>query len=573
MQIGRARRHLASGALVLPLLLCLARPADASNVTELPDNGSEQMGRGGAWVARASDPLATFYNPAGLAGQASRVTVQTNLVFHDTCFSRVKAAGDTTFGSSDTLLGPDGRYPKVCNQDDLAVAPQIGATLRVSDRLGLGLLFATPSAAGERTWPEFTNDAQGNPQPAPSRYLLLKQSGIVAFPTIGVGYEVVPSLRLGASFSWGFARLKLASAVPAVNTDSANATNDVRANVQVKDLFVPGVTLGSIWSATSELELAGWFRWSDAIRARGDTGTAANYFDSRNARGDASGVRYADSVFEDCGTGLSTTVCGSGNNTRVVLRIPMEAKLGLRWHKPLARTPRWYGADTEGTYPRANPSPPPASGIAAGSKAARDPMRDDAFDLEADLTWANNSSLEAIEIRHPGDATGRGLLPSAVQGGELPPNADQVRRFRDVLGVRVGGDYNVLPDRLAIRGGAFFESAAGRAQYQSIDFAAASRVGLTVGASYRLRLAHRDDAPALELMVGYAHVFVAEQDRSDPRASGSPALAGTSCNGSQPTSADTCSDGFQRYRTKWPVNLGTITNVANLVNVGLAYRF
>lgn len=559
------RTHLAS--LVLSTALAVtasARVSRASNVTELPDNGSEQLGRGGAWVARASDPLAAFYNPAGLAGQASRATVQANLLFHATCIARVKAASDTTFGAGDTLLGADGRYPRVCEEGGAGLAPQIGATWRVSERLGLGFLFVTPSAAGERTWPEFVTDAQGNPQPSPNRYLLLRQSGIVAFPTLGVGYQATDTLRLGASVSWGFARIKLASAVQAVNTDAANASNDVRANVQVEDLFVPGFTLGSIWSATSRLDVAGWFRWSDAIRARGDAGTAANWFAARNARGDASGVRHADTLYEDCGTGLPTTACGSGRNARLELPVPMEAKLGLRWHQPRSTTPRWYGEDAAGTYPRALP---------LGGAAPKDPLRDEVFDVEADLTWANDSAIDAVRIRFPGDETGRGLLPSAVQGGELPPNADQPRRYKDVLGVRVGGDVNVLPDRLALRAGAFFESSAANAPFQSIDFAAAARFGLAAGATWRLRLSEREDSGAFELSVGYGHVFVARQDRSDPNASGVPALAGTSCNGATPSGPETCSDGAQRYRTRWPVNLGTVTNAANLVNVGLAYRF
>ena len=52
-----------------------------------------------------------------------------------------------------------------------------------------------------------------------------------------------------------------------------------------------------------------------------------------------------------------------------------------------------------------------------------------------------------------------------------------------------------------------------------------------------------------------------------------PALAGTSCNNANVAPPDGCSDGNQRYRTKWPVNLGTITNSLNVINVGLAYRF
>jgi len=63
-------------------------PARASNVTEFPDNGSEQLARGGAWVARASDPLATVFNPAGLAGQQTRVTLQNSVIFEHVCMSR-----------------------------------------------------------------------------------------------------------------------------------------------------------------------------------------------------------------------------------------------------------------------------------------------------------------------------------------------------------------------------------------------------------------------------------------------------------------------------------------------------
>src|SRR5437868_9258290 len=86
-----------------------AHDARATNVTEFPDNGSEQMARGGAWVARASDPLATIFNPAGLAGQPTRVTVQNNFIFEHTCFTRVQAAGDTT---NDPLAsGPGGTFP------------------------------------------------------------------------------------------------------------------------------------------------------------------------------------------------------------------------------------------------------------------------------------------------------------------------------------------------------------------------------------------------------------------------------------------------------------------------------
>jgi hypothetical protein len=281
-----------AGVLVSPA------PARATNVTEFPDNGSEQMARGGAWVARASDPLATIFNPAGLAGQPTRFTIQNNTIFEHTCFTRVQAANDTT---NDPLVsGPGGTYPRACNDISPTINPQFGATIKLGERVGLGLLVIGPSSGGEKTFPDFINDANGQPQAAPNRYLLIQQKGIILFPTVGLGYEVVDNLRIGASFSWGIARLNLTSATESLNADTTTpASNDTRAQIQVKDYFIPAFTLGTIWSATSHIDVAGWYKWSDSIRANGDAGTIAGFYTPANARGDSSKVRYGDTSFPD----------------------------------------------------------------------------------------------------------------------------------------------------------------------------------------------------------------------------------------------------------------------------------
>ena len=74
-------------------------------------------------------------------------------------------------------------------------------------------------------------------------------------------------------------------------------------------------------------------------------------------------------------------------------------------------------------------------------------------------------------------------------------------------------------------------------------------------------------------MLGFGHVFVAEQSNRDPASTGIYGLAGLPCN---PTSNDigaTCPNGQSKFRTNWPVNLGTITNNVNVINLGAAYRF
>lgn len=564
------------GAGIAAAALLAPASARATNVTEFPDNGSEQMARGGAWVARASDPLATMFNPAGLAGQPSRVTIQNNTFIEHTCFSRIQAASDT---SIDPLKGPGGAFPRVCNDVSPTVNPQIGATIKLTERLGLGLLVIGPSSSGEKTFPDFVPDGNGQLQAAPNRYLLVKQSGIILFPTVGLGYEIFDNLRIGASFSWGIARLKLASATTSLNSDGGTPAGDVRANIQVQDYFVPAFTLGSLWSATPNIDIAGWYKWSDSIRARGDAGTAANFYTRANAGGDDKGVRNGDTIFEDCGTGLATKACGGGDNASLKFVIPMEAKIGIRFHKPRSvpvPTPVEAAPGPDGgPAPAPGPVSAPAPAAAPRSSHVRDPLATDLWDIEADLTWANNSANDTIQIRFPGDASGKGTLPVAgVAGGEIPPNADQRRGFKDVVGIRLGGDYNVIPDKLALRAGTFFETSAANPQYQNIDFAASSRFGLALGGTYRIRFGEGSSTSALEIMAGFGHVFFAEQSRTDPNASGSSALAGTSCNKASPVAGtQTCDDGSQRYRSKWPVNLGTITNSLNVINVGVAYRF
>ena len=89
-----------------------------------------------------------------------------------------------------------------------------------------------------------------------------------------------------------------------------------------------------------------------------------------------------------------------------------------------------------------------------------------------------------------------------------------------------------------------------------------------------MRLGKEEKKNALEFTVGYGHVFYGIQDNKDPNAPGLSGTAGVACNPSgngQP--GDVCKDGKPKYRTNWPVNLGTITNAVNMINVGFAYRF
>jgi len=142
--------------------------------------------------------------------------------------------------------------------------------------------------------------------------------------------------------------------------------------------------------------------------------------------------------------------------------------------------------------------------------------------------------------------------------------------------VRLGGDYNAIPDRLAVRAGAFFESQAADSRYQNIDFVSGARIGLALGGTLRIPVT-KDASPAkgglIELSLGYMHMFVTDLSNNDPNAPGLSGLAGTPCVNNGTFTNGACATGATPYRTPWAVNLGTISNSLDVVNVGASYRF
>ncbi len=551
------------GLVVATSALLASSRAHATNITEFPDNGSEQLARGGAWVARASDPLATQYNPAGLAGQPSRVTLQISMPFATTCFHRMRDPNDTTADTQ--LLEPadsQGRqfYPKVCNDLGTFPVPNVAFTIRATPRLGIGFLLNAPSGAAAQAWPEFQQTSSGQYYPASERYLATYTNAFFLTPQLAVGWEPVDNLRIGAGFIAGIANATFSNGSLSNNTGNADPrTNDIKATLATTSAFVPGFTVGALWSATPMLDVAGWYKFSAPVDASADVTTYANYYNVPQA------VVTGNSAHKDCDTGNSTfdSVCGPGKG-HVTLPIPMEAKLGVRLHKPRR------GIALEG-----------------GMDHRRDPMAQDVWDVELNLTWANDSALDTLKIRFPDGTSAPALPVNGISGGIVPPNADVPHNYNDVFGVRLGGDYNAIPNKLAIRAGAFFESAAARSFngqniYMATDFMSGNRFGLSLGATLRIPL--KKDAPptqggAIELSAGYMHMFVTDLSNDGTQTDtatgqgGIRALAGTACESGTPNASNVCSNGVQAFRTSWYANLGTITNSLDVINVGASYRF
>lgn len=477
----------------LPVGLALFLATGASAAQSYPDEGSEPMGRGGAWVARASDPIAIARNPAGLAGQPLRLSAGEDLAFRHACFTRVKAASDTT-GDGTPPAAP---YPRVCDEAAPLPVGFIALSVPLGERAAIAAGIVTPHGVPRASWPSFVGTS-----PSPQRYLLLESTALMAIPTVGAAYEIAPGVRLGASLGWGLAWVETSAAAPALAQDGISpALDDVKVKVTAKDLFVPRATIGAHASAGRLVELGARLMWSAPIEASGHASTEANAFTARAASGDGSKIAR-----------------GRIDGADLSVPIPMEAALGVR-----VRLPR------------------------EGASARRDPMETEVADVEIDVTWSNDAAIDRYGLRFPPGV----LVPGTA--GTLPVVADAERRYRDVVGLRLGGDVNLIPGVLALRAGGFVEPRSGVPGFTGLEAIAGTRVGLSAGATARV---HGPGGAAFDVSLALLHVFVSDLDASDPSSDGVHAVTGVA-----------------PHRTRWPVGLGTIEDGLDVIHVGVAYRF
>lgn len=188
------------------LTIALLSPSARAGGFEIPDNGTEALGRGGAFVAKADDPTAIQYNPAGLAQQrGTRVLLDGHMVLSSYSFQRYGVFPDNP--SDPRTPWGHAPYPKVQNTGGPFFAPFLAAT---SD-FGLDWLTAAvgvfgPSGVGSRTYPLGVEGA-----PAASRYDVVQENSLIALPTAAVGVKVFDWLDLGAAVHFVYGSFSLTS--------------------------------------------------------------------------------------------------------------------------------------------------------------------------------------------------------------------------------------------------------------------------------------------------------------------------------------------------------------------------
>ncbi|NUP07914.1 MAG: hypothetical protein HOW73_17855 [Polyangiaceae bacterium] len=496
-----------------------ARSAEASNGLDVPDSGALQVGRGGAWVARADDPLAVYMNPAAMSFQASGVHLGAHLMIQSSCFARVDENGQPV-SPGNNIPGPgapNGPEAETC-VDSIFPNPQLAGVFRITDALAIGASVMGPHAVGNIDWPEsvpFTLAGNERTQPAPTRYMMVSQQSLLVFPTISVSYAVIPDeLSLGAGFVWGIAHANFTTFTESTSsTREDDFTRDVKADLTADDFFVPGFVVGANWRASKNFDIGAWFHWSDKVSSTTKLRLESNYWLAGGTKNE-NPCTPADpecnvTIDEEAGT--------------LELTVPMEAKLGVRYHHPLNRETARPGWSKREGY-------------------VRDPLTEDLFDVEVDLTYANNAAVDAVEIRfHEG---------IQVKGtpGTVPVNGDIIHDWKDVLGVRWGSDVTVLPNLLGVRAGGFFESKGQRDQLANLDFHMGWKAGISAGGTVRVG--------PVDMHLAYQHVFY-----------------GTLDNGGDGELRALSGDATTGFRSQQSVNGGRFSQQLNEVAAGATLRF
>lgn len=513
-------KRFAFAALTVALSLSTASEVAHAGGLEFPAPGSVGLGRGGAVHARPGDPMALLYNPANLAGmQGIQLSLQSHVAFYEACFNREGTYQEYSAEPGAADLNEDGRirridpelsfaeesafnnagefpnaeHPNICNSGPPGIVPELILTWRPHKRFGLGIGLVAPAAVGhtiwggnarvgDRTYVGTVDTAEGR-LPAGTRYGLIEEQLIIAFPTIGVGVNLHPRLRIGAAFGSGFGFFSFTNVTRASRYE--DFANDILTELEASDPFIPRVT-GSIHAIPHDnLDISVTFTWTQDVNAEGDVTLTSGY--------------YRTNPVEDLRI----------NGAQLNAPQPWQLALGIRYADRIA--PRTDDPDQ----------------VSRLSRRVEDPMSNERWDIEFDFVYERNSNVGQFDVTMPDcnvaggrrrvyeDGTPRELPdPGCTSGGAyqiqaapfvvapIPPSLSLPHNWKDSYSFRLGGDYNIMPGLAAVRLGFTFETKGVEDGFEQLDFFPFMRFGAHVGLTMRLGF--------FDITLAYAHIHQVE---------------------------------------------------------------
>ncbi len=528
----RSRRTL-SPALAAVAALGVAPALAHAGGLVLPGTGPVSTGRAGAAVASVDDPSALATNPAGLAGlHGTIVHLGMSLIDYHLTFDRSGNYDPVADPTNPEPLPWEGQpYGAVSDASTppiglgsyqivpvVAVASDLGHAVK-GLTLALGV-FAPNAYPTRRMGADYVLEDPAVPPP-PTRYDIIEQQAAVVLPSVAAGYRVNDKLDVGARVSVGFANIEATTYVWGLDNFDEWTGKDAKFHVAAKDGFIPAFGLGVRFRPMANLELGA--AWSSKIHV-GARGTGDSQPGSGNEIG---GMPVTVEPIPD-----DRAVCAKGGTADALkacvdFDLPMQATIGGRW-------------------------------------ILRDGLGQQTADVELDLAWeqwgaASDYDLHIDGMAAVGPGIGIDLQPTVIRHG-----------FKDTIAARLGGSWqkDVGPGRLTLRGGASYDTAAAKTNWERSDLDGAARTTLAAGASYRMRKV------SFDLGAG----TVLEPTRSQgttcnpalPPAPADPAcVGGTAATGPDPVQPTKDPSG----QTQNPIASGTYESGYALIMLGVSTWF
>jgi long-subunit fatty acid transport protein len=414
------------------VVLCLTGGVAHAGGLFVADQGAQGLARAGAFVVKASDPTAIYYNPSGMLNgpRGYQLYLSTNLLFYNQTFDR---SGNYPSFSNEDPAYEGHEFPRVDNEALPQPIPFLAAVLRERD-FALGAGFFAPHAFPGRDFASSIATAEGaKGAPSPVRYDILQQQAIIILPSLAASYRVHELIDIGVRAGWGMAFIKATQDTWALEHNlTENPGSDARFTIDVADHFAPQGTVGVTVRPFSWLELAATYTSSLEVRAKG-TGKVVLGETALRA-----GDIEPNDIDVKCATG---GVPGS-----------LKACLNLNLPQMVATGARFIFRDAEGV-----------------EKA----------DVELDVRWENWSAerVSDYQVFVDAESTFGPVQETLIRHG-----------LQDVWAVRLGGSYMLPIGRrsLELHGGVSYDSAAAADSWTREDLDAKSRVVVGTGVSYQL---------------------------------------------------------------------------------------
>jgi len=435
MKRRRLAAHASLVGLLCPALVAtLGLPPAHAGGQYAGDNGSQGMQRAGAFVAKADDPSAIYYNPAGLfKAKRKEFFLGLNLVSLSQSFQRdgYYLAQDVEDGEAQPAYVGD-PYPKVSNGGGAQPVPFMAAAFP-DDTVVFGVGFFAPHGYGKKDFPVTVQSASSDSAPAPQRYDAVAQEGLVILPSAAIALELNDKIAIGARASWAYFQVKSHQIAQGLPSRAEDPARDTQVTVDVTDPFVFTYGLGAHVRMSEAVELGFAYNAPMVVEAKGTTDTVLGDDLANLMPGEETVVVPVPDDQAKCAPGGAIGAI----QTCLNMKMPATATAGMRLIK-------------------------------------RDRKGREQADIEFDLRWENWSAADDYTVIIDG-------MNSAVA---TPVEETHMKHgYQDVYSFRLGASSRIERNKRAyeLRCGVAYETAATPRSWTRLDTDTAERYTVATG--------------------------------------------------------------------------------------------